>query len=406
VAVGGCGRLWAAMLTSLPQPVREALAEAGISSPAVLLNHIKIGPPAAPPRSAATDEHAPTAANTAANTAATTFTPARPTPAISCSDALLSVISDSVVEQTVLSRAGILTLLSHFVHGLTARVVMSAAAMPCLNDMRGDHVSTGCPVLDGLLGRGFRRGEVVEICGKSGSGKTQLAMSTLATLLRGRDTTATAIMIDTAHGFCPFRCAELLQYDAHRHGGHGGGNSIQTVAAGAAALAGAEVSISGGESEFMDDRMARLSILSVYSIYDLYAALENIADSIGANAAACAAMPSLLVIDCIATFVAPNLCKGYSAQASIEALGKMLRQIARDFRVAVVVTNNAVANRGTRSEEWKPALGKAWNFVPDRRLQLYTMPTSRDHAQPLQSTAHTLRCRMRVGPGGVRCQLD
>ena len=120
----------------------------------------------------------------------------------------------------------------------------------------------------------------------------------------------------------------------------------------------------------MDPRMKKLSVFTVFDTYELYSTLENIAQMLCFKPSAAAPVPIVLVIDCMATFIAPNLCKGYSAQASIESLGKMLRQMAREFRMAVIVTNNAVSDRSAKSGGWKPALGKAW-FCPDMTSPAY-----------------------------------
>ena len=412
------------MLASLPHSVAEALVESGLSSPATLINHIRIAP-WNPPRATAADSpssagHATFASTTAASTAAkTASTTCRlgartPGPTISCSDVLQSVISDEVLQQTGLSRDDIFALLLNFVQGLTARVVTSGACIVHLPRSEA-YVSTGCASLDQILGGGFRRGELIEICGKSGSGKTQLAMSTMTSVVSKHNPTETAVMIDTSHSFCPFRCSELLQSDRNVKC-HGRGKTFQTTPV---KMAGALSTCTTGESATMDDRMARLSIVGAYNIYDLYNALEIIADSISADN--CAARPAVLVIDCIATFIAPNLCKGWMGQASIEALGKTLRQIARDFGIAVIVTNNAVSNRDANNREWKPALGKVWGFVPDRRLQLHlhnsssfsatkkmepdaavgTMASDKNYMQPMQSTAQTLNCQIGVDTNGI-----
>ena len=126
----------------------------------------------------------------------------------------------------------------------------------------------------------------------------------------------------------------------------------------------------------------------------------------------------LLAIDCIASPIAPNLCNGYTGQAAIEATGKMLRRVARDLGIAVVVTNNAVhdgfrsesimagngsaceGGGGERRHKWKPALGRAWSFVPDRRLLLHEVF---DMGQQPERCGHSVvRCCLTVGEDGVR----
>merc|ERR1712196_128144 len=151
-------------------------------------------------------------------------------------------------------------------------------------------------------------------------------------------------MGDTSCGFCPIRCAQLLKRNVFNS------EAQQTPGAGQALS-----SKYDSEAYSMDPRMKKLSVFTVFDTYELYSTLENIAQMLCFKPSAAAPVPIVLVIDCMATFIAPNLCKGYSAQASIESLGKMLRQIAREFRMAVIVTNNAVSDRSTKSGGWKPA---------------------------------------------------
>jgi len=66
--------------------------------------------------------------------------------------------------------------------------------------------TTGSPVLDGLLGGGFREGRIVEVLGRSNSGKTQLAMqSALLASRQGKK----VLFVDTEGSFRPERVEEM-----------------------------------------------------------------------------------------------------------------------------------------------------------------------------------------------------
>ena len=359
---------------SIPQPVWNALSEAGLSSRAALLQHVKFTPLM---ESRDHDNRLK----------------------ISYDDALASVITDDIVAQTSLCRSDILCLLSQYVESMKLRVVTSAVCMKFSRNGTA-YVSSGCPALDRLLGGGFRRGEITEIFGKSGSGKTQLAINTLANLVyelemqsdsvrSERAPPTGGVIIDTSHGFSPHRCAELLLNRSREN--------IQ--------IAHSEeegVTDNVGFTSVVQNALTRLSVAAIYDIYEMYAALEALLKRdfslvYGAN------VPSLLVIDCVSTIFAPNLCKGYAAQASMETLGKMLRHIARNYGVAVIVTNNVVADRRGSGGSWKPALGTAWNFVPDRRLQLFNSPNLIAETQPSNATSrkHTTKCCIQVNSSGI-----
>lgn len=62
--------------------------------------------------------------------------------------------------------------------------------------------------LDKLLDGGFRTGEVVEVYGRSGQGKTQLMIHT--TILACFRQRCHAIYIDTSNSFCTRRATEIL----------------------------------------------------------------------------------------------------------------------------------------------------------------------------------------------------
>lgn len=67
---------------------------------------------------------------------------------------------------------------------------------------------TGSPGLDRLLGGGFRAGRVVEVYGRSGCGKTQLAMQAV---LQVAATGESAAFIDTEGAFRPERVLAMAQ---------------------------------------------------------------------------------------------------------------------------------------------------------------------------------------------------
>lgn len=52
--------------------------------------------------------------------------------------------------------------------------------MPLLDSRSNQTLCFGICSLDGILGGGFRSGEVTELCGPSGAGKTQVCLFTSA----------------------------------------------------------------------------------------------------------------------------------------------------------------------------------------------------------------------------------
>jgi RecA/RadA recombinase len=213
------------------------------------------------------------------------------------------------------------------------------------------YLPTGSKKLDQLLEGGVRCGEILEISGCSGSGKTQLVHS--LAIQQGVECT----IIDTSHGVCPERLAEMVP-------------SSSTVA------------LSLGD----------VTILNVHNLFQLYETLESVPST-----------TQLLIVDCVSMFIASEFSKGYAGQAAVENISKMLRCISRTYNTAIVVTNGVVANRNTKQGEraTKPALGRAWSFTPDRRLMLnsedeYTAPGT------CSSRRADMRCSIEVTSTGVR----
>ena len=79
-------------------------------------------------------------------------------------------------------------------------------------------LSFGLPSLDRLLGGGLRTGEVVELCGAPGCGKTQLCVAACVELVASTQQ-ATALYVDAAGGFRAERAWELLRSSVMRRGG-------------------------------------------------------------------------------------------------------------------------------------------------------------------------------------------
>ncbi len=68
--------------------------------------------------------------------------------------------------------------------------------------------TSGSRALDGLLGGGFRAGRVTEVYGRSGCGKTQLAMQTALCVAASNEL---AVYVDTEGAFRPERVLEMAE---------------------------------------------------------------------------------------------------------------------------------------------------------------------------------------------------
>jgi len=228
------------------------------------------------------------------------------------------------------------------------------------------YISTSNIRLDLLLDGGARCGEVLEISGASGSGKSQLVMA-MSVLCNGP-----SVIIDTSHGICPERLAQIASCNSTL-------TSTSTSTTSTAPLPATSLELHS---------LQNVVITNVHDIFQLYETLENIAST-----------TSLLIIDCISIFIATEFGKGYSGQAAVEGISNMLRAIAREYNTAVVVTNGVVSDRRSKHVgTTKPALGRVWSFTPDRRLML---SSSDDYNAPQKINASDYKCGLTVTAKGI-----
>eukprot|EP00240_Pyramimonas_obovata_P006233 CAMPEP_0118954552 /NCGR_PEP_ID=MMETSP1169-20130426/58431_1 /TAXON_ID=36882 /ORGANISM="Pyramimonas obovata, Strain CCMP722" /LENGTH=315 /DNA_ID=CAMNT_0006902205 /DNA_START=134 /DNA_END=1081 /DNA_ORIENTATION=- len=213
---------------------------------------------------------------------------------------------------------------------------------------RTRYASTGCQSLDGLLRGGLRSSHVYEVTGVSGSGKTQVCLSAVASYI-GEGHTGNAVYVDTSNSFSAERVTRILR-----------------------------------------DRFGRtqnasvvLENLKVVRIFDSYSLLALV-DELHVQQAASVGM---LVIDSLSALIGPLIGRGQSQGHNIMiSLGNSLRQLALDRQVTVLYTNHSVG--GSRQEEQptaeaKPALGVSWKNQPHVRVQLALPSRTTDDGQRL-----------------------
>ena len=240
---------------------------------------------------------------------------------------------------------------------LMSNQAIVTTAFDLSNEMPLSYLSTGSEELDSLLDGGIRMGEIIEISGPSGSGKSQLVMSLAS------NCGAQCSIIDTSHGICPERLVEMMRHSEPS-------SDIHTV----------------------KENLSNITIANVHNIFQLCETLESIPST-----------TKLLIVDCISLFIAAEFGKGYAGQAAVESITKLLRSIARMHNMAVVVTNGIVSNRNSKKGEGrtKPALGRTWSFTPDRRLML----SAEDRYQiPQRCSSSDYRCSIQVISAGIQMQ--
>ena len=225
---------------------------------------------------------------------------------------------------------------------------------------------TGCDGVDELLGGGLRQGQVTELTGEAGAGKTQLCLSAAASAaaLGHR-----VVYVDTGGCFSASRVKAF-------HRGF--------------------VTDDAADAEVEQHLNLTLDLITVVKAHDARA-LFKILEELGCGLTGDAGRKGdgllegdrellefgnqlgLLVVDSLSQLLSPVLTRmhhqGYTAMASV---GAALRALAPAHNCAVLYTNHTVGagagagERGNASSRGavKPALGIRWTSTPHRRLCL------------------------------------
>ncbi|KAJ7401916.1 DNA repair protein RAD51 4 [Pitangus sulphuratus] len=183
---------------------------------------------------------------------------------------------------------------------------------------------TGSPSLDQLLDSGLYTGEVTELMGAPGSGKTQL---------------------------------EALQ---------------------------------------------RIQVVRVFDVYELLSALQELRDRLSQQVVSSMGPLKIVVIDSVSAVIYPLLGGRQSEGLAIMMqLSRELKTLAREFSLAVVVTNQVTRDSSTGA--LKPALGRSWSFVPSTRVLLESKEGAGDKG-PTQRVAVLAKSPRQ--PTGLQVELD
>ncbi|XP_046785986.1 DNA repair protein RAD51 homolog 4 isoform X2 [Gallus gallus] len=196
---------------------------------------------------------------------------------------------------------------------------------------------TGNPSLDQLLDAGLYTGEVTELAGAPGSGKTQVCLSIAASVSLGLR--QHVFFLDSTGGFTASRLYQMLQ-----------------------------------------------------------ARVEDKEEQVESSAGPLKAV----LIDSVSAVLSPLLGGRQSEGLAIMMqLARELKTLAKEFSVAVVVTNQVTRDSSTGA--LKSALGRSWSFVPSTRvlLQGRAVPWEDGAAPHTACLAKSPR-----QPTGMQVQLD
>ncbi|XP_077168302.1 DNA repair protein RAD51 homolog 4 [Paroedura picta] len=197
-------------------------------------------------------------------------------------------------------------------------------------------LSTGSKSLDKLLDGGLYTGEVMELTGSPGSGKTQvclhIAASVSENLKRG------VLYVDSTGGFTATRLLQLLE----------------------------------GRTEAEEGQVEALQRIQVARVFDAYKLLDVLHEfhrTMAQEVISVSAPVNILVVDSASAVIYPLLgIRQPDGMALMMHVARELKTLAKELGLAVVVTNHVT--RDASSGQIKPALGHSWSFVPSTRVLL------------------------------------
>ncbi|XP_037665845.1 DNA repair protein RAD51 homolog 4 isoform X1 [Choloepus didactylus] len=197
-------------------------------------------------------------------------------------------------------------------------------------------LSTGIGSLDKLLDAGVYTGEVTEIVGGPGSGKTQICLYVAANVAHSLQ--QNILYIDSSGGLTASRLLQLFQARTQ-------------------------------DEEEQAGALQRIQVVHAFDIFQMLNALQDLRGTLAQQVTGSSGTVKVVVVDSVAAVVSP-LLGGQQREglALMMHLARELKTLARDLGVAVVVTNHMTRDRD--SGRLKPALGRSWSFVPSTRILL------------------------------------
>uniref|UniRef100_A0A8C3WXY9 DNA repair protein n=2 Tax=Catagonus wagneri TaxID=51154 RepID=A0A8C3WXY9_9CETA len=197
-------------------------------------------------------------------------------------------------------------------------------------------LSTGIRSLDKLLDAGLYTGEVTEIVGGPGSGKTQVCLCVAANVAHSLQ--QKVLYIDSNGGLTASRILQLLQAKT-------------------------------SDEEEQAGALQRIQVVRAFDIFQMLDVLQDLRGAVAQQVSRSSGTVKVVVVDSVTAVVSP-LLGGQQREglALMMQLARELKTLARDLGVAVVVTNHMTRDRD--SGKHKPALGRSWSFVPSTRLLL------------------------------------
>ncbi|NXC81318.1 RA51D protein, partial [Cercotrichas coryphoeus] len=208
---------------------------------------------------------------------------------------------------------------------------------------------TGSPSLDQLLDSGLYTGEVTELMGAPGSGKTQVCLGIAASVSLGLK--QHVLFLDSTGGFTASRLYQMLQAQTE--------DEEEQAILGRLRLG----------FVLQLEALQRIQVVRVFHIYEVLGALQELRDRLSQQVLSSVGPLKMVVLDSVSAVIYPLLGGRQSEGLGLMMqLSRELKTLAREFSLAVVVTNQVT--RDSSTGPLKPALGRSWSFVPSTRVLL------------------------------------
>ncbi|XP_057955717.1 DNA repair protein RAD51 homolog 4 isoform X11 [Malania oleifera] len=202
-------------------------------------------------------------------------------------------------------------------------------------------LSTGCEGIDLLLHGGFHKGHVTELVGPSSSGKTQVCLQAASTV--AKDYVGGVAFLDTGNSFSAKRVACLI------------GQTLDL-----------DPDLKEAKHKIVQKVMSGILCYSVFDIFAMLDVLHQLESNLKCRAGDNEL--HLLIIDSISSLITTVLGgSGPHGHALMVSAGYLLKKLAHEHNISVVVTNHMVGGEGG---VLKPALGESWKCIPHVRLLL------------------------------------
>uniref|UniRef100_A0A3B1KA83 DNA repair protein n=1 Tax=Astyanax mexicanus TaxID=7994 RepID=A0A3B1KA83_ASTMX len=196
-------------------------------------------------------------------------------------------------------------------------------------------LSTGIPSVDKLLDSGLYSGEITELAGGPGTGKTQMCFSVAVNT--AHELKQNVLYIDTSGGVCAGRLLQMLQ---------------------------AKTSSTAEQMKALQ----RIRVFRVFDVFTLLCCLQNLRSNDLQKGSVGGGSVKAVIVDSVSAVISCVLGgKQTEGMSLMMQVAFELKMIAKDFNIAVLVTNHVTRDGNGKL---KSGLGQSWSHVPRTRILL------------------------------------